>query len=514
MSVYQHAKSWPFEEARRLADRLQGKPALFQTGYGPSGLPHIGTFAEVARTSWVRRAYETLTGQSTRLIAFSDDMDGLRQVPQNVPQRELLESYIGYPLSKVPDPFGEHDSFSAHNNAKLQRFLDQFGFSYEFYSATHAYQSGQFNAALLQMLRKHDEICAVIHPTLGMERRATYSPFMPLHPETGKVMQVAIEAIDVHQGLLTWRDPDTKTLYETSIFDGKCKAQWKADWALRWYALGVDYEMSGKDLIDSVRLSSQICKILGGTPPVQLTYELFLDENGEKISKSKGNGVSLEEWLNYGPQESLEHFLFINPKAAKKIYTRLIPKLTDDAMAGIEKLASLPEEKACDTPAWHIAKTDSVSPVSYALLLNLANVANSDDPNVVWGFVQRYRPDTDAQDPWLQRLIPQALRYYRDFVQPQKHVRRPSAAEQVMLQDLYDTLHAMPEGSAEDFQREIYEVGKRHYDTTQLRGFFGALYEILLGQTEGPRFGHFVAIYGWQNTLDLLQTALDRQQSV
>ncbi|HYZ31116.1 MAG TPA: lysine--tRNA ligase, partial [Crenalkalicoccus sp.] len=334
-------KAWPFEEARRVADRLAatGKGhALFETGYGPSGLPHIGTFGEVARTTWVRRAFGRLTGLPSRLLAFSDDMDGLRKVPDNVPNKAMLAQHLGKPLTAIPDPFGTHESFGAHNNARLKAFLDTFGFEYEFASSTEYYRSGQFDFALITMAERHDAVRDVILPTLGPERRATYSPFLPLHPETGVVMQVPMEEVRPEEDLLVWRDPADGRRHATRITGGHAKAQWKADWALRWHALGVDYEMSGKDLIDSVRLSSRICRILGSEPPLGFTYELFLDEQGQKISKSRGNGLTIEEWLRYAPAESLAQFMYQAPQRAKRLHFDVIPRATDEYLSNVEKL--------------------------------------------------------------------------------------------------------------------------------------------------------------------------------
>jgi lysyl-tRNA synthetase, class I len=293
-------RAWPFEEARKLLARFNGKTpekgyALFETGYGPSGLPHIGTFGEVVRTTMVRNAFRAMCDIPTRLFAFSDDMDGLRKVPDNIPNAELIRPHLGKPLTSVPDPFGTHESFGHHNNARLRAFLDSFGFEYEFQSATECYHSGRFDKTLLRVLDHYDAVINVILPTLGPERRATYSPFLPIDPGTGIVLQVPIVARDVKAGTVTYRDEATGKLVEVPVTGGHCKLQWKADWAMRWVALEVDYEMAGKDLIDSVKLSSQICRVLGGRPPEGFNYELFLDEKGEKISKSKGNGMTVDE---------------------------------------------------------------------------------------------------------------------------------------------------------------------------------------------------------------------------
>jgi lysyl-tRNA synthetase class 1 len=510
-------KSWPFEEAQKVAHRLAatGKSeALFETGYGPSGLPHIGTFGEVARTSWVRHAFTEITGLRSRLIAFSDDMDGLRKVPDNVPNKAMLAQHLGKPLTRIPDPFGTHASFGAHNNARLRAFLDAFGFDYEFASSTEYYASGRFDAALVRALEKHDEILAVMLPTLGAERQATYSPILPIHPVTGEVMQVKIEKIDAPAGTVAWRDSGGKWV-ETPVTGGACKLQWKADWAMRWYALGIDYEMSGKDLIDSVRLSGRICRILGAEPPVSFTYELFLDEQAQKISKSKGNGLSVEEWLRYAPPESLAQFMFNQPQRAKRLYFDVIPKAVDEYLANALKAHAQPEGERATNPAWHIhagrVPQDAASPLSFAMLLNLASVVNAETPEILWGFIRRYNPQASPEEmPFLARLVEYALAYYRDFVRPAKRFRPAAPTEIAALRDLAEVLRALPPHStAEEIQTAIYEVGKRH-PFAQLRDWFTCLYQVLLGQEEGPRFGQFVALYGIPETIALTEQALAR----
>jgi lysyl-tRNA synthetase class 1 len=511
-------KAWPFEEAAKVARRLgeTGKAeALFETGYGPSGLPHIGTFGEVARTSWVRHAFTELTGLPSRLIAFSDDMDALRKVPDNVPNRDMLAQYLGRPLTRIPDPFGSHASFGEHNNARLRAFLDSFEFDYEFASSTEYYTSGRFDAALIRVLERHEQVLTVILPTLGPERRATYSPILPIHPGTGQVMQVPMERIDPVAGTVTWRDPEDGQVFETSVQGGACKLQWKADWAMRWYALGVDYEMSGKDLIDSVRLSGKICRILGGRPPEGFTYELFLDEQAQKISKSKGNGLSVEEWLRYAPQESLGQFMYNQPQRAKRLYFDAIPRAVDEHLANAGRLATQSAEERRANPAWHIqagrVPNEGGSPVSFAMLLNLASVANAETSDILWGFIRRYAPDASPETmPYLDRLVGHAIAYYRDFVRPAKHYRQPTAAERAALADLAETLRGMEPGiDAETIQNAVYEVGKRH-DFPELRAWFACLYQVLLGQQEGPRFGGFAALYGIPETIALIEAALAR----
>jgi lysyl-tRNA synthetase class 1 len=508
-------RAWPFEEAQKIAlraEELARHEVLFETGYGPSGLPHIGTFGEVARTTWVRHAYHALTGKPSRLLAFSDDMDGLRKVPDNVPNRELLRGYLGQPLTRIPDPFGTHESFGHHNNARLRGFLDSFGFEYEFGSASAYYAAGTFDRGLKRILECFDEVLAVMLPTLGPERRETYSPLLPLHPKTGIVLQVRIDRVDADAGTIFWTDDDG-TKYETSVYGGAAKCQWKADWAMRWYSLGVDYEMSGKDLIDSVKLSTQICRILGGRPPIGYTYELFLDQNGQKISKSKGNGLSVEEWLRYAPPESLSQFMYNQPHRAKRLYFDVIPRAADEYLANVEKSRAEDPAARQANPAWHIhagrIPDNAGSPISFGMLQNLASVVNADESDILWGFIRRYSPAaTPESEPFLARLVEHAIMYYRDFVRPTKKFRQATELERAALADLAETLRGMDAAThAETIQTAVYEVGKRH-PFAGLKDWFACLYQVLLGQQEGPRFGGFVALYGIRETVALIDTAL------
>jgi lysyl-tRNA synthetase class 1 len=507
-------KSWPFVEANRLVERFNGKLpergyVLFATGYGPSGLPHIGTFGEVLRTTMVRRAFEALTGWKTRLIAFSDDMDGLRKVPTNVPNQEMLREHLHKPLTVVPDPFGKYPSFGEHNNAMLCQFLDRFGFEYEFQSATRCYKSGTFNDALRLVLKHYDAIMKVMLPTLGQERQETYSPFLPVCQRTGHVLQVPVVARDEVAGTISWHDPHDNTLVTTPVTGGHCKLQWKVDWAMRWAALGVDYEMSGKDLTDSVKLSGKICSILGKTLPINLTYELFLDENGQKISKSKGNGLSLEDWLTYAPEESLAYYMFLTPTRAKRLYFDVIPKAADEYLTFLQKFpAQVPDEQR-DNPVWHIHQGTppaAETPLSFSLLLNLATACNAENSDVLWGFITRYVPDATPQSaPFLNKLVGYAVRYYQDFVKPAKQYRAPSEAEKKAMADLKALLGTLPaEADAEAIQNEIYAIGVKH-GFENLREWFQALYEVLLGQSQGPRFGSFVALFGRKEMIALLE---------
>jgi lysyl-tRNA synthetase class 1 len=508
-------KAWPFEEAQKIAVRAEAlakREVLFETGYGPSGLPHIGTFGEVARTSWVRRAYAALTGNPSRLLAFSDDMDGLRKVPDNVPNRDMLREHLGKPLTRIPDPFGTHESFGQHNNARLRGFLDSFGFDYEFGSSTEYYQAGRFDAALRRILEAYDEIVAVILPTLGPDRRATYSPILPIHPKTGVVEQVRIEKTDPDATTVVWRDIHGER-FETSVLGGGAKCQWKADWAMRWFALGVDYEMSGKDLIESVKLSSRICEVLGAKPPIGFTYELFLDERGQKISKSKGNGLSVEEWLRYAPPESLGQFMYNQPHRAKKLFFDVIPRATDEYIANVERARGEDTETVKANPAWHVhlgkIPDRAGSRIPFGMLLNLASVINAETPDILWGFIRRYSADASPEsEPFLARLVEHAVLYYKDFVRPEKRFREPDETERTALADLAETLRGMdPSSDAEAIQTMVYEVGKRH-PFKALKNWFGCLYQVLLGQQEGPRFGGFVALYGISETVALIEGQL------
>jgi lysyl-tRNA synthetase class 1 len=510
------SKAWPVTEALRLRDRMAKAPpakgfVLFQTGYGPSGLPHIGTFAEVFRTTLIRHAFERLSDLPTELYAFSDDMDGLRKVPDNLPNRELVQAHLGQPLTAIPDPFGTHESFGQHMNARLQAFLDRFGFAYTFKSATDLYRRGVFNETLLRLLERHDQVRDVVLPTLGSERRATYSPILPISPRSGRVLQVPILECRPAFGTVVFEDEDG-TLTELPVTDGHCKMQWKADWALRWAALDVDYEISGKDLIPSVELSTKICRILGKQPPAGFSYELFLDDKGQKISKSKGNGLTIDEWLRYGTEESLMLFLYRDPRKAKRLYFDVIPRNVDDYQAFADAFPHQEPKEQLGNPLWHIhdgqPPLESL-PLSFSMLLNLASVANAEAPDLLWGFISRYAPGTTPEtSPRLARLVEHAVAYYQDFVRPRKAFRAPTTAERDGLAELARWLaEATDDTPPEAIQNEVYEIGKRH-GFANLRDWFKALYEVLLGQTEGPRMGSFMALYGLDNSRRLVAQAL------
>ncbi len=539
LEAAQASKAWPFEEARKLVQRIAAtgqKEVIFETGYGPSGLPHLGTFGEVARTTMVRRAFRTLTQDRipTRLIVFSDDMDGLRKAPPNIPNRAVIEGYLGKPLSQVPDPFGEYDSFAAQNNARLRNFLDRFGFEYEFVSSTDYYKSGRFDAALLHMLARFDAVQAIMLPSLRDERAATYSPFLPIHPETGVVMQVPLLGHDAVSGKIAWSDPQTGRRFETPVTGGHCKLQWKPDWAMRWYALQIDYEMAGKDLIDSVKLSSAIVRALGAAPPEGFNYELFLDDKGQRISKTKGNGLTIDEWLTYASPESLSLFMFQKPSAAKRLYFDVIPRTVDDYLGFLDAYPQQAWKERLGNPVWHVHDgappppetlhhDNATTAISFAMLLNLATVANSESPAVLWGFLRRYAPSASPQThPRLDALVNYAVAYFRDFVRPKKRYRHADAVERDALSQVSAKLAALPAGaSAEEIQKVLYDIARAiaRYQDLKAKGatperpgvsseWFNMIYAVLLGEERGPRLGSFIALYGIAETRALIAKAL------
>ena len=536
------SNAWPFLEAQKLIARIArtGRTeVLFETGYGPSGLPHIGTFGEVARTTMVRHAFNVLTeGRiKTRLLAFSDDMDGLRKVPDNVPNKSMLVQHLGKPLSRIPDPFEQYESFAHHNNAMLRRFLDRFEFDYEFASSTDYYTSGRFDTSLLHLLAHIERVQAIMLPSLREERAATYSPFLPIHPHTGVVMQVPLGDVDVTAGTISWHDPESNERFVTPVTGGHCKLQWKPDWAMRWYALNVDYEMAGKDLIESMKLSGAIVRALGGTPPEGFNYELFLDDKGAKISKSKGNGLSVDEWLTYAGKESLAVFMFHKPREAKRLYFDVIPRAVDEYLQFLNSYQQQDWKARLHNPVWHLhagtpplpellkpeGANESSANINFAMLLNLATVANSEDPQVLWAFLRRYAPHVlPSTHPRLDALVGYAVAYFRDFVQPAKQYRLADDVERDALQLLDTMLAKLPDAaSAEVIQTGLYDVARPipRFQNLAAKGatperpgvsndWFNMLYQVLLGENRGPRFGSFIALYGKRETRELIARAL------
>ncbi len=515
--LYLKSRAWPLEEAKKILHKLNGKTpekgyVLFETGYGPSGLPHIGTFGEVARTSMVRYAFSLISDIPTKLFAFSDDMDALRKVPTNIPNQEMLQSYINKPLSKVADPFGKFDSFAEHNNTMLQNFLNSFGFEYEFKSATHYYKNGLFNEMLLIALEHHEEIKNIIVPTLGAERRETYSPFLPISQKTGNVLQAKVIHVDPKAGTLIYIDEEGKE-EETKVTDGYCKMQWKADWALRWAALGVDYEMLGKDLIPSLELSSKICKVLGKPAPQAFIYELFLDKNGEKISKSKGNGLSIEQWLKYGNKESLSYYMYQKPQTAKRLYLEIVPKNVDDWLTHVSKYDGLTNEQKVESPIFFIHKNNppkGLEEVSFALILNLVAVLKTEDKTLLWNFVSKYYNFNNETKVIVDELLTYCINYYIDFVKPTIVYKKPNLEEKKLLTQLKAELENFIGNTSvtiSEVQSRVYFVGKDN--NINLKDWFKLLYETLLGQPQGPRMGSFFVLYGIDNSIKLLDDVIN-----
>ena len=510
------SKAWPFEEARRVLKRYEKKDpdkgyVLFETGYGPSGLPHIGTFGEVARTTMIRRAFEIISDIPTRLFCFSDDMDGMRKVPENVPNQDMLRQHLQEPLTTVPDPFGEHDSFGDHNNAMLRRFLDTFGFEYEFISATEFYRSGRFDDTLRLAAERYDAIMEVMLASLREERQQTYSCFLPISPKTGKVLYVPIKHVDAKNGTITFDDEDGQEL-TLPVTGGQVKLLWKPDFGARWAALDVDFEMYGKDHSTNTPIYDGICRILGGRAPEHFTYELFLDQHGQKISKSKGNGLSIDEWLTYAATESLSYFMYQKPKTAKRMYFDVIPKAVDEYHQQLRAYPDQTVDQQLANPVWHIHGGDvpaSDMVVPFQMLLNLASVAGAKDKEGLWGFIRRYAPEASPEThPGLDRAAGFAVRYFTDFVAPTRQFRQPTEVERRAMEDLAGRLAAWDQpADPEALQSMVFAIGKDH-GFEPLRDWFAALYQVLLGADQGPRFGGFIALYGIDETRALIEKAL------
>ena len=515
-SDFLNTKSWPFTEARlilkkRGASLKKKGHVLFQTGYGPSGLPHIGTFGEVCRTTMVIQAFKKLSDIPVKLFTFSDDMDGLRKVPENIPNSELLKKNLNKPLSSIPDPFNKYSSFGEHNNEMLKEFLDKFKFDYDFKSSTQMYKNGVFNEELLKVLKNYEKIMNVILPTLGPERKKTYSPFLPVCPETGKVLEIPICEIDEKNSEVVFDNSGKKL--KTKITNGLCKLQWKVDWAMRWSALKVDFEMYGKDLIPSAELSSKICKILGSSPPNGFAYELFLDEKGEKISKSKGNGILIEDWLKYASHESLAFYMYQNPQRAKKLYPEVIPKAVDEYLNFLEKFIDQDTKEKLGNPVWHVH--NGKPPVekiiiSFAVLLNLVSASNAEDQDIIWKFIKNYNTKLNKDEfPILKTLIGKAIVYYKDIVKPKKIYRKPNETERNALNDLVSLLSSLDEKlTPSEIQTEVFTIGKKYYPKEKLRDWFKAIYEIVFGDQQGPRMGSFIKFYGTKETKELIESKI------
>ena len=511
-----NSKAWPFEEARRVLKRYEGKDpekghVLFETGYGPSGLPHIGTFGEVQRTTMVRRAFEMISDIPTRLVCFSDDLDGMRKVPDNVPDPAKLRESLQLPLTSVPDPYGQYPSYGDHNNAMLRRFLDTFGFEYEFISATQFYKSGRFDDTLLRCCERYDAIMEIMLASLREERQKTYSCFLPIHPETGRVLYVPIKEVNARDGTIIFDDEEGRE-WTLPVTGGQVKLQWKPDFGARWAALGVDFEMYGKDHSTNTPIYDGICRVLGGRAPEHFTYELFLDEKGQKISKSKGNGLTIDEWLTYAATESLGYFMYQKPKTAKRMHFDVIPKAVDEYHQHLRAFAEQTLDQQFANPVWHIhggKPPESKMTVPFAMLLNLASVAGAVDKEGLWGFIRRYAPEASPEThPDLDQAAGFALRYFTDFVAPKRVFRAPTDTERAAMKDLAGRLKSWEGGlDGEALQTMVFAVGTEH-KFEPLRNWFTALYEVLLGASQGPRFGGFIALYGVRETIALIEKAL------
>lgn len=516
MLDYFNAKSWPFAEAKKLKDRMANQDnqkgyVLFETGYGPSGLPHMGTFAEVFRTTLVRRAFEKIDDTPTRLICFSDDMDGLRKVPENVPNRDLLAQYIGYPLTSVPDPFGQYDSFGAHNNARLRAFIEQYGFEYEFRSATEEYKSGRFDKALLNVLNNYELIMQVMLPSLREERQKTYSAILPISPVSGKVLMVSLDGINKEKGTVLFKD-ENGDQHEVPVTGGHCKLQWKADWAMRWYAQNVDYEMAGRDLAPTFHLSDRICRILGGTTPNNLIYELFVDENGQKISKSKGNGLTIDQWMAYGTPESMAHFIYTRPTSTRKIHMGSVATTTREYFSNLARYEQQGPIDQIENPVWYIHNGNPLPPIrgiDFDLVVNVASVSGIEDPSALSSQIKKNKGDkVDWDHPLFDALVEKGVNFYIDHVKPNRVYRPPSPLEKQGIIESAQIIAAMSDGlDDESYQDVFYAVGKKYFGKEGLREWFKGVYEVTFGQADGPRMGGFTNLYGRQETVDLLLSA-------
>ncbi|MBU6339495.1 MAG: lysine--tRNA ligase [Rickettsiales bacterium] len=518
---YLESKSWAFEEARRIYEKIGKKTpkkgyVLFETGYGPSGLPHIGTFGEVVRTSFVRHAFSLIAPEiPTKMFCVSDDIDGLRKVPDNVPNQEMVRANLGKPLTSVPDPFGTHESYGSHMNSRLRGFLDSFGFHYEFISATEKYKSGAFDATMLKVLEKYEELMELMLPTLGAERQETYSPFMPIDAESGIVIDKGVKGVNKAKGTVIYVDNNGKEK-EIPVTGGNCKLQWKIDFGARWYSLGVDYEIYGKDHQPNEKIYREVCRILGGIPPVNFTYEMFLSDTGEKISKSKGNGISVEDWLKYAPAESMALFMYQKPKTAKRLYFDVIPKAMDEYLTFAQSYEKQDEILKLDNPAFHIheGKIPEINfNLSYSLLLNLASACNPENDLVLWGFISKYQEGlTKENSPLLAKMVSNAINYYNDFIKKNKKYRSASEAELAALRELKETVNNFPKDQAHDgqaLQNMVFQVGKNHGYEKNMRDWFLALYQILLGQDQGPRMGSFIALFGIEAFVKMLDAVIN-----
>jgi len=512
INLIQSTSSWPFVEIRKLLkdrkDLIKSKNKItFQTGYGPSGLPHIGTFGEVARTTMMINALNHIQNIETDLITFSDDMDGLRKVPDNIPNDKILYENLGKPLTSIPDPFNKFDSFGEHNNEMLKDFLNKFNFKFNFKSSTENYKGGKFNNSLMRVLEKYEEIMEIILPTLRSERKKTYCPFLPICPTTGKVLEIALLEMNKKNGTVVF-DNNGKKL-ETQIINGDCKLQWKVDWAMRWFTFDVDFEMYGKDLTESAILSNKICKTLGKRPPNGFVYELFLDEKGEKISKSKGNGITIDQWLRYASPESLSLYMYQNPTRAKKLYSEVVPKAVDEYLSLVETFPNQEIKKQLLNPIWHVHNGNPPKEkivMTFSMLLNLVGSSNAESKEILWKFIQRFHKDIKPENhPIFDKLTEYAINYFRDKVEPNKKYKVANDSEKKAFMNLAKKLESITQDmKPEDIQTLVYSTGKENGYEEKLREWFILIYEVLFGSKDGPRMGFFISFFGVKETIELI----------
>ncbi len=517
-NLIQSTSSWPFVEIRKLLkDRkeiIKKKSKItFQTGYGPSGLPHIGTFGEVARTTMMINALNHIQNIDSELITFSDDMDGLRKVPDNIPNDKILRDNLGKPLTSIPDPFKKFGSFGEHNNEMLKQFLSKFNFKFIFKSSTENYKKGVFNNSLMRVLEKYEDIMNIILPTLGSERKKTYCPFLPICSKTGKVLEVSLLEMDKKTGKVVFKNNSEKI--STTILDGNCKLQWKVDWAMRWFTFDVDFEMYGKDLSESAILSNKICRSLGKTPPSGFAYELFLDEKGEKISKSKGNGISIEQWLRYASPESLSMYMYPNPKRAKKLYSEVVPKTVDEYLSNIEKYPNQKEKDQILNPVWHVHNGNPPNEkviMPFSMLLNLVGSSNADNKEILWKFINRFHEKIEPKNyPILNNLTEYAVNYFKDKVEPNKKFKKPNSKEKKALENLVKKLKQIDKSlKPEEIQTYVYTIGKENGYEKNLRDWFKLIYEVVFGEENGPRMGFFISFFGLNETIELINDKIKK----
>ena len=519
-------QEWPFIEAQRIIDRLGkiGKTSVTaETGYGPSGLPHIGTFGEVARTSFVLQALKTLAPRiDSRIIAFSDDMDGLREVPRNLPNAEMLKEHLGKPLTSIPDPFGKEKSFAHYMNHRLREFLDSFGFEYTFASSTEQYASGVFDEGLRRVMAHYEPISELFKATIAEEKRAAWSPFFPVCENCGRVYSTRVTALDRDNFTVSYAcDAPLSGKYAAcghigtaSILSGGCKLGWKVDWALRWYSLGIDYEMHGEDLLESARLSSKIVKIIGGEPPELFKYELFLDEKGKKISKKIGNGISIEQWLRFAPVDSLLYIMYMKPQQAKKMGLTILPEIVDqylELVAGYDGAEDSPVPFITRlSKGGHADKLGSQKIVTYSLIIELILALNHDDPRMVRDYLLKYQPDIAGNVAYYESLIVNALAYYREVLLPGRTAESADhqldAAIVVLRDELARRAAAGTEPDADELQTAVFQVAKDR--DVKMKDWFRTLYRVFLGQSQGPRIGSFIALLGYRTCIERLEAHL------